>query len=287
MIKSEKIGEISKALAVFHGLVKPIKRDKLVNYTLKTGGTKKYSYAELSNLIDACREGLTKAELAVIQTSATKGAVVTITTILAHASDQFFQNDLELSAGGTDVQSIGSAITYGRRYEYASILGIAAEDDDDGATASENEKGKTAPATGAGQKPTAKAQGVAPKTGAQTPATGKAPEAKTPPPADSKPADPKTPPAEGEEKHRTPDDFRKEIAKMCLDMANQDSSDAIKILEEATRWTTKDDKGNEKILAGKRATADITDKAVPVVWRKIEAAHKKFFAAPEDQKAAS
>lgn len=278
MIKSDKIGEIAKALAMFHGLVKPIKRDKLVNYTLKTGGTKKYSYAELSSLIEACREGLTKAELSVVQTSATKGAVVTITTMLIHSSDQFFQNDLELSAGGADVQSIGSAITYGRRYEYASILGIAAEDDDDGNAAT----GKTENSNGGGQKPTAKTQTPKAATPKATPPAGTSQV-----PTDSKPADPKTPPAEAKKKHRTPDDFRKEIAKMCLDMANQDSSDAIKILEEATRWVTKDDKGNEKVLAGKRATADITDKAVPVVWRKIEAAHKKFFAAPEDQKAAS
>jgi hypothetical protein len=58
---------------------------------------------------------------------------MTLVTILAHSSGEWYQGKIMLPAVGRDgfsAQSCGTAITYARRYTYAAITGCAAEDDD-------------------------------------------------------------------------------------------------------------------------------------------------------------
>ena len=64
---------------------------------------------------------------------------VEITSMLAHSSGEFMAFDISFPAWQDtkdgqrfDAQTIGSAITYGRRYSYQSLLNISAEEDDDG-----------------------------------------------------------------------------------------------------------------------------------------------------------
>lgn len=58
-----------------------------------------------------------------------------LTTILMHASGQELRSRMLLKPVKEDPQSLGSAITYARRYSYMAILGLA-PDDDDGQAAS-------------------------------------------------------------------------------------------------------------------------------------------------------
>lgn len=53
-------------------------------------------------------------------------------TILFHESGVSISGELKLLLTKLDAQGLGSAITYARRYGLMSILGIVAEDDDDG-----------------------------------------------------------------------------------------------------------------------------------------------------------
>ena len=61
-----------------------------------------------------------------------------VTTVISHSSGERIQHDLRLPCEG-NVQKIGSAISYARRYALQSILGIAGEDDD-GNAASQTKK---------------------------------------------------------------------------------------------------------------------------------------------------
>jgi hypothetical protein len=87
-------------------------------------------YADLASVWEACREALTKNELAVLQPVSANGPQVTVTTILAHSSGEWISEALTLTAQQNTPQGVGSAITYGRRYGLAAMVGIAPEDDD-------------------------------------------------------------------------------------------------------------------------------------------------------------
>lgn len=90
----------------------------------------KSKYADLASVWDACREPLTKNGLAVLQPVKADGAKVTVTTILMHSSGEWIEESLTMTAQQNTPQGVGSAITYGRRYGLASMVGIAPEDDD-------------------------------------------------------------------------------------------------------------------------------------------------------------
>lgn len=65
-------------------------------------------------------------------------------TILFHESGVSISGELELLLTKLDLQGLGSAITYARRYGLMSILGMEAEDDDDGNKASGRQTKPTA-----------------------------------------------------------------------------------------------------------------------------------------------
>ena len=58
--------------------------------------------------------------------------VPVLVTMLAHTSGQWLSSAYELPQGATP-QDMGKAITYGRRYSLAAMVGITAEEDDDAA----------------------------------------------------------------------------------------------------------------------------------------------------------
>jgi hypothetical protein len=95
--------------------------------------------------------------LCVIQFPNTDGNRVTVETILAHSSGEYISESLTMVAIMDTPQSIGSAITYARRYSLLAALGVATCDDD-GAAASR----KPAKQTPKAQETTPEAQETAP-----------------------------------------------------------------------------------------------------------------------------
>jgi len=60
-----------------------------------------------------------------------------LTTLLIHSeSGEYLQSTYKMAPVKTDPQSLGSAITYARRYALGAILGLNIDTDDDGNTAS-------------------------------------------------------------------------------------------------------------------------------------------------------
>jgi uncharacterized protein (DUF3820 family) len=64
-------------------------------------------------------------------TTIINGQTALVTTLL-HSSGQWVRGVYPVNPIKNDPQAIGSAITYARRYALASIVGVVAEEDDDG-----------------------------------------------------------------------------------------------------------------------------------------------------------
>lgn len=106
----------------------------------------KSKYADLPTVIDCNRPLLHKYGFAVIQKlhSPSQGEQgVIIETVLIHKTGAQISSSFFMPSTKNDAQGYGSAITYGRRYAYASILGFASDEDDDGNKASEEDAPST------------------------------------------------------------------------------------------------------------------------------------------------
>lgn len=122
--RSETIGELATALAVSQGKMQPAKKSSYNPFT-------KRNYADLSAVWDAVREPLSNNGLSVMQMPGKiENGRVSITTVLIHKTGEYIQSTIFMPTGKGDAQSIGSAITYGRRYALAAMVGVSLEDDD-------------------------------------------------------------------------------------------------------------------------------------------------------------
>lgn len=123
---SEAIDAISEALVRAQGKFEAAVKDS-ANPAYRS------KYADLNSVLGAVRKPLNEEGIAIIQPASLDGQMVTVTTRLQHKSGQYFESSLTLPAvqrDRFDAQSVGSAITYGRRYGLQSMTGIGAEDDD-------------------------------------------------------------------------------------------------------------------------------------------------------------
>jgi len=123
---SPTIGALAAALAKAQALIEPAEKTKKAD--LGRGG--QYRYATLDGIWESCRGPLSANGLSVMQPVATFGCTVVVTTLLAHSSGEWIRSDLTMTCGRPGPQEQGSAITYGRKYGLASMVGVAQEDDD-------------------------------------------------------------------------------------------------------------------------------------------------------------
>jgi len=111
-------------------------------------------YATLSTILNLVRPLLSKNGLFLYQNTGNNEDHIYVETKLLHITGEKIESDkLFLRPDKKTPQGIGSAITYGRRYQLATMLGICDQDDDDGNAAENTEKtqpeskGKPTPAT--------------------------------------------------------------------------------------------------------------------------------------------
>lgn len=129
MKTSEQINELAAALAKAQGAMQAASKDS-------TNPHFKSKYADLASVWEVCRKPLTDNGLSVAQLPEATEHGLVIATRLMHASGQWMQADLLLNPTKNDPQGVGSAITYGRRYGLCAMVGIVADEDDDGNGAS-------------------------------------------------------------------------------------------------------------------------------------------------------
>lgn len=133
MEKSESIGKLAEALAKVQGIISGAKMDSENPFF-------KSKYADLSSVWDACRKPLSDHGLSIIQLADNSTTdTITIETILAHSSGEWIKGSLSMKPVKIDPQSIGSCITYARRYSLAAAVGIAPEDDDGNAASGQGQ----------------------------------------------------------------------------------------------------------------------------------------------------
>jgi hypothetical protein len=96
----------------------------------------KSRYASLGAVIETSRPILAKNSLAIAQFPATWiSGEVGLTTILVHSSGEWIEETISIKLSEdakNPAQDAGKAITYLRRYGWAAVLGMYAEEDTDG-----------------------------------------------------------------------------------------------------------------------------------------------------------
>lgn len=123
MQKSEQINELSAALA---------KAQAQIENASKTSNNPhfKSKYADLAEVLNTVRPVFAANGIAIVQMPSFAGGIVSVETMLTHASGQWISNVCSTPVSKQDAQGVGSAITYLRRYSLAAFAGVAQEDDD-------------------------------------------------------------------------------------------------------------------------------------------------------------
>jgi hypothetical protein len=132
-------GLLAAMLAV-QGESSTLPKDRTVTVKTKTGGEYSYSYAPLDSIVEKIGPLLVKNGLVwSTQPSNNAAGEPTLKYTLAHApSKESIDGEMRLvidEEHKEDVQALGSAITYARRYALSAVLNLVADADDDGRAA--------------------------------------------------------------------------------------------------------------------------------------------------------
>lgn len=135
MKKSETLKEFSKAF---------VKTQQEMKQPLKDANNPffKSKYVPLENVVEAITESASKNGLSFTQfPSSDENGNVTVGTLVMHSSGEWIEYDpIKMKPVKNDPQSIGSAITYAKRYALSAIFGITSDQDDDGNEATQTKK---------------------------------------------------------------------------------------------------------------------------------------------------
>ena len=106
----------------------------------------KSNYADINSVIDSITPILNELGLVFTQCPDIKDGVEVLTTRVTIAEDpkEYIESNVRLLLPSADMQKLGSAITYARRYALISMFGLETEDDD-GNSASKVSKKATKP----------------------------------------------------------------------------------------------------------------------------------------------
>lgn len=130
-VSMEKPMESAELNKLFEALAKA----QMEMEVAKTDSTNPYfksKYADLRSVVEASRPFLAKNGLCVIQrTIPGKNGTSYLYTRLGHLSGQWMESYMPISPPKQDIQTLGSYMTYLRRYSYSSMVGVVAGDEDD------------------------------------------------------------------------------------------------------------------------------------------------------------
>ena len=119
--RSEDIAELAEALSA---------AQKKMGAALKDAEAHHGNYADLASVVQAIKEPLAEQGLSYTQLPIRESESAGVTTLLMHKSGQFIESSYTLPLAKFDSQSVGSCITYARRYALQAISGIPSDDDD-------------------------------------------------------------------------------------------------------------------------------------------------------------
>ena len=122
--QTKELGELFSALTKAQAVMTDAKTDSDNPFF-------KSKYADLSSVVKAARKPLTGNGLSVTQFIREKNGKAFLFTRLGHTSGQWIDSFVGIQPLKEDIQSLGSYLTYLRRYSYAAIVGVVASDEDD------------------------------------------------------------------------------------------------------------------------------------------------------------
>lgn len=144
MKQSESVASLAPALAKAQAELKAIAHDSKNPHF-------KSSYASLDTILEHVRPILAAQGLSIVQGMTTphtdehgKVTAITVETMLLHASGEYLSSAAIMPVAKHDPQGMGGAFTYGRRYGLTACLALATEEDDDGNSASQKGRERTA-----------------------------------------------------------------------------------------------------------------------------------------------
>jgi ERF superfamily len=139
--RSQEIAALVGALSLAQAAIVAPERNRTVNVQPRDQSKPSYSfaYATLNRIIEVIRKPLTDNGLWFTQIMKEDSGTYILDTRLMHSSGQWIacQTPLIWDGNGGN-QQFGSALTFMRRYSLTSLLGIAAEEDDDANVADGN-----------------------------------------------------------------------------------------------------------------------------------------------------
>lgn len=97
----------------------------------------KNKYATLESVIQAIKEPLLSEKITIVHT---QGPEDTLVTSLYHDSGECIQTSLKLILDRQNMQSLGSALSYAKRYNLTSLLNLPTEDDDGNSASLDNKQ---------------------------------------------------------------------------------------------------------------------------------------------------
>lgn len=135
MKTSESLNELATALSKAQGELKDANQDA-------TNPHFRSSYATLDTVLKNIRPIFSKHGLSIIQIPVSEGDKHFLMTRILHQSGQWIEGSMELLLFKKDMQGMGAAITYARRYSAGAFAGIGSETDDDANSISETQSAK-------------------------------------------------------------------------------------------------------------------------------------------------
>lgn len=97
----------------------------------------KSNYADINSVIAACKEELNKVGIVILQPVGMGADGAWVKTILVHAESGETMESCVPLINVPDMQKLGSAITYARRYSLQSLILLGSEDDDGNAVSNQ------------------------------------------------------------------------------------------------------------------------------------------------------
>lgn len=134
--RSDTIGALAAAMAKTQGALQPARQTKSQS-AFRSGGT----YAGLDDAWTSARGPLAANGLSIIQmpVESTMDGWVTLTTLLAHSSDEWIEATFSMPVEKVSAHGYGSCLSYLRRYTLNAFIGLVSTADyenDDGNIAS-------------------------------------------------------------------------------------------------------------------------------------------------------
>lgn len=139
-MSDETSGALASALVNALAELTVVEAQRTATIPTKTGGSYAYKYADIGDVVKLTRPVLAAHGIVALTPVIDHGDGLACMVTLLHSSGDRLDLGPFPFPHGRDAQSTGSMVTYHRRYALVAALGMAAGDDDDGATAKPRER---------------------------------------------------------------------------------------------------------------------------------------------------